>query len=300
MVHKLVIQVSELSKEEMGMVTSVHITPATSTTEWLLRKDSAFRATIAQILNFTDFPAKANAAVNISADDVIYVTPSPQLISSNIVVYFLVRDSNGAFQDFHSSQEAQAQALILTMTKGPGRPKRQQDPPPETGQPIISYFPSDLVVVALKANVQLLESALGQNVTLVSAGWVTPLGEMEPSAATSLFERRLDVFVPLILVGAICFLAMTIAFICVQTKSRSATWDPPAGVIYRKKAAKGVADGSVCSSKLESGCHLASDDQCRDGEAMKHAITDDDDWVVPYDRAASKNHMKTQFEDTKL
>ena len=67
-----------------------------------------------------------------------------------------------------------------------------------------------------------------------------------------------------------------------------------------QKAAKGVADGSVCSSKLESGCHLASDDQCRDGEAMKHAITDDDDWVVPYDRAASKNHMKTQFEDTKL
>ena len=76
---------------------------------------------------------------------------------------------------------------------------------------------------------------MGQNVSLVSAGWVTSLGEVEPSAATSLFERRLDIFVPLILVGAVCFLAMTIAIVCVQARSRSsATWDPPAGVIYRK------------------------------------------------------------------
>ena len=71
-------------------------------------------------------------------------------------------------------------------------------------------------------------------------------------------------------------------------------------MLITQRTMKGTGDGSVCSSKIESGCHLASDDQCRDGEGTKHAITDDDDWVVPYDRASSKSHLKTQFEDTKL
>ena len=52
----MVVQGSDLSKEERGMVTSVLFTPAMSVTEWLLRKDHTFRTTIAQILNSTEFP----------------------------------------------------------------------------------------------------------------------------------------------------------------------------------------------------------------------------------------------------
>ena len=55
-VQKMVVQGSDLSKEERGMVTSVLFTPAMSVTEWLLRKDHTFRTTIAQILNSTEFP----------------------------------------------------------------------------------------------------------------------------------------------------------------------------------------------------------------------------------------------------
>ncbi len=64
-----------------------------------------------------------------------------------------------------------------------------------------------------------------------------------------------------------------------------------------------------CTGKSESvGHHLASDEQCRDGEEqiMKHSShihADDDVWVVPYDDAPSHgqpSHLKTQYEDTKL
>ena len=64
-------------------------------------------------------------------------------------------------------------------------------------------------------------------------------------------------------------------------------------------------DDSVDSSKLEVGCHMASDDQCQDGEDLKHSlrINEDDVWVVPYSdlsNPTNKTHLKTQFEDTKL
>lgn len=73
------------------------------------------------IIGFFPLPVKAKtsgAGVEVSTNDVIYVAPSPQLTPGGIVVYFLVRDSNGASQDFQasSSQEAQAQALILALT----------------------------------------------------------------------------------------------------------------------------------------------------------------------------------------
>jgi len=301
---KMVVEMSELSKDEMEMVTTVHFTPATSVTEWLLRKDSAFRTTVAQILSATEFPIDAGHAV-VSADDIIYVTPSPKLIPGGIAVYFLVRDSSSAFRNFHvssSSPQETQEALSLTIKNEAGRRRRHLAATAETNWRVNAYIPSELVVLAVQSRQQLLESAVAQNVTLVSNEWTTSLGEMEPSAATSLFERRLDVFVPLILIAAICFLGATVAIACVQVKNRSsARWDPPAGVIYKKRTAK--VDGSVCPAKIESGVHLASDDQCRDGEALKQAMADeddDDDWVVPYERASNKSHLKTQFEDTKL
>jgi hypothetical protein len=63
---------------------------------------------------------------------------------------------------------------------------------------------------------------------------------------------------------------------------------------------------------MESVGHdLATDEQCRDGEdqqSLKHSSrslqADDDVWVVPYDDGMSigqsPNHLRTQFEDTKL
>ena len=61
---KMVVEMSELSKDEMEMVTTVHFTPATSVTEWLLRKDSAFRTTVAQILSATEFPVSGPVVNN--------------------------------------------------------------------------------------------------------------------------------------------------------------------------------------------------------------------------------------------
>lgn len=69
-------------------------------------------------------------------------------------------------------------------------------------------------------------------------------------------------------------------------------------------------DPQGCTDKRNSlGQHLASDQQCQDGEEqhMKHSACrlpiDDDVWVVPYEDAPSPcqpNQIKTQFEDTKL
>ena len=59
------------------------------------------------------------------------------------------------------------------------------------------------------------------------------------------------------------------------------------------------------------GHDLASDEQCVDGEdqSLKYSpsrdlqVADDDVWVVPYDdgmQIGQSNHLRTQFEDTKL
>lgn len=66
----------------------------------------------------------------------------------------------------------------------------------------------------------------------------------------------------------------------------------------------------------KEGQHLATDDQCCDGEdysrfslnknhsalQRQESVSNDDDvWVVPYDDGPSQpNRLKTQFEDTKL
>jgi len=288
----LVRQSSELSKEDMRKVISVHFTPATSVTRWLLEKESQFRAAIAGILSHTKFVHHENyrkVEVNVSDEDVIYVAPSPQLTPKGILVFFLVKDSNGALQDFHRTPQREAEAL--------SRPQRR-----DTAEQNI-YFPSYLVILALRESQDRLEWALKQNVSFLGEGSVpTSLDDAEHSAATSLFERRLDIFVPLILVATVCFMALAAGLVCARARTRtSATWDPPAGVIYRKGTSKGM---NVPDSKLESGCHMASDDQCRDGEGLKHSlrINDDDAWVVPYDNSnpTNKTHLKTQFEDTKL
>ena len=64
-----------------------------------------------------------------------------------------------------------------------------------------------------------------------------------------------------------------------------------------------------CTSKPDStGQHLATDEQCRDGEEqlMKNSSginADDDVWVVPYEDGPPQGQpgqLKTQYEDTKL
>jgi hypothetical protein len=58
---------------------------------------------------------------------------------------------------------------------------------------------------------------------------------LEQLAAASLFERRLDIFIPLILVAALGFMALAVSLVCIRAKTRStATWDPPAGVVFGK------------------------------------------------------------------
>ena len=60
---------------------------------------------------------------------------------------------------------------------------------------------------------------------------------------------------------------------------------------------------------VAGGHDLATDEQCRDGEELKHSsrnlqiVADDDVWVVPFDdemQMDQSNHLRTQFEDTKL
>ncbi len=68
-------------------------------------------------------------------------------------------------------------------------------------------------------------------------GGVIPhqLYSLEQFANASLFERRLDIFIPLILVAAGCFIVLAVSLVCIRAKARSmATWDPPAGVVFGK------------------------------------------------------------------
>lgn len=61
------------------------------------------------------------------------------------------------------------------------------------------------------------------------------------------------------------------------------------------------------------GHHLATDEQCRDGEeqlmnkhSIQHISADDDAWIVPYEegstsgRQGSSQRLNSKFEDTKL
>jgi hypothetical protein len=77
---------------------------------------------------------------------------------------------------------------------------------------------------------------LNQNISLIYGG-VAPslLYSTDQIASASLFERRLDVFIPLIFVAALCCMGLAISLFCIRAKSKSkATWDPPAGVIFGK------------------------------------------------------------------
>jgi len=69
-------------------------------------------------------------------------------------------------------------------------------------------------------------------VSLIGRGY-EQLMTVERMASATLFERRLDVFVPLILIATLAFMALTLGFACLRAKTRS-TWDPPAGVVYGK------------------------------------------------------------------
>ena len=131
-------------------------------------------------------------------------------------------------------------------------------------------------------------------------------------------------------------MGLAVSLVCIRAKTRSmATWDPPAGVVFGKVSfyycpndlmfvcvtyifenylqtsikKENREDPLGCTNKPDSiGHHLATDEQCRDGEdqLMKHSAhihADDDVWVVPYDDGPSHGqpgHMKTKFEDTKL
>lgn len=72
------------------------------------------------------------------------------------------------------------------------------------------------------------------NVSSVTGGGIpNSLSIVEQLTSASLFERRLDVFLPLILVASICCLALVFGLACIKAKTRtSATWDPPAGIIF--------------------------------------------------------------------
>ena len=50
------VEMSELTKDEMEKVITVHLTRASSVSMWLLRKDFAFCYRVASILTSTEFP----------------------------------------------------------------------------------------------------------------------------------------------------------------------------------------------------------------------------------------------------
>lgn len=81
-----------------------------------------------------------------------------------------------------------------------------------------------------------LNQQLNQTVSSLFGGIIPyQLLSLEQLAAASLFERRLDIFIPLILVAALGFMGLAVSLVCIRAKTRSmATWDPPAGVVFGK------------------------------------------------------------------
>ena len=78
---------------------------------------------------------------------------------------------------------------------------------------------------------------MNQTVDTVFGGVIPrQLFSLEQIAATSLFERHLDIFIPLILlVAVLVFMGLAVSLVCLRAKTRSmATWDPPAGVVFGK------------------------------------------------------------------
>ena len=74
---------------------------------------------------------------------------------------------------------------------------------------------------------------MNQNVSSLVAGTPYQLYFVERLSTSSLFARRLDIFIPLILVASLSFLGLALGFAYLRAKTRS-TWDPPAGVVYGK------------------------------------------------------------------
>ena len=80
-------QSSELSKEDMRKVISVHFTPATSVTRWLLEKESQFRAAIAGILSHTKFVVSVDTFImnineNVKLND-LHCISAPRKLSES-------------------------------------------------------------------------------------------------------------------------------------------------------------------------------------------------------------------------
>ena len=81
--------------------------------------------------------------VNVTADQVIYVAPSPQLTSDGILVSFLVQDTEGVSRDI---QQPLGEVIARHRRESWGK---------ET-----SYFPSYLVTTALRSSKRHLETAV--------------------------------------------------------------------------------------------------------------------------------------------
>ncbi|KAI9556552.1 hypothetical protein GHT06_016342 [Daphnia sinensis] len=294
---------SNLSTREKMDVVSISFQPASSVVEWLLSQDTTFRKAIAKILSSTNFTiveaTETTKMLNISEDEILYVAPSPQLTAEGLLVCFLVQDKEKV-----TSRHRSVIGGIVA------RRKRETN---STDEISTGYLPSVWITTAIRNSQHHLEAALNQTVSALYGGIIPyQLLSVEQLAAASLFERRLDIFIPLILVAALGFMGLAVSLVCIRAKTRSmATWDPPAGVVFGKTSINRESreDPLGCTSKPDStGNHLATDEQCRDGEEqlMKNSSeihADDDVWVVPYEDGppqGNPGHMKTQYEDTKL
>ncbi|XP_046636288.1 location of vulva defective 1-like isoform X1 [Daphnia pulicaria] len=296
-------QASDLSQVEKMDVVTIGLQPATSVVEWVLEQDLTFRTAIARILTSTNYSileeSETTKTINVTADQVLYVAPSPQMTAEGLLVSFLVLDKENVTPRHHS--------FISSII---ARHKREIN---STGDSSTGYLPAIWITTAIHSSQLYLETSLNQTVSSLYGGVIPyQLLSLEQLAAASLFERRLDIFIPLILVAALGFMALAVSLVCIRAKTRStATWDPPAGVVFGKTSIKreNREDPLGSTSNADStGQHLATDEQCRDGEEelVKNSSrinADDDVWVVPYEDGPPQGqpgHLKTQYEDTKL
>ncbi|XP_057373335.1 mucin-2-like isoform X2 [Daphnia carinata] len=217
---------SNLSTREKMDVVSISFQPASSVVEWLLSQDLPFRKAIAKILSSTNFTIVENTEtikrLNITEDEILYVAPSPQLTAEGLLVCFLVQDKEKATPRHRSFIDGTV-----------ARRKRETN---VTDEISTGYLPSVWITTAIGNSQHHLEAALNQTVCSLYGGIIPyELLSVEQLAAASLFERRLDIFIPLILVAALGFMGLAVSLVCIRAKTRSmATWDPPAGVVFGK------------------------------------------------------------------
>lgn len=188
--------------------------------------------------------AEPSKYISVTPEQVLYVAPSPQVTNDGLLVAILVQNKERGFLRNYPSNGG-----VIA------RHKRDVDLNVNNST---GYLPSFWIVHALLNQQHQLEFAVillisidsslythiflvnqfqsNLTVSSINGGFIpTQMYSLDEFMAPSLFERRLEIFIPLILVATVFFIGLTVTLVCIRSRTKSmATWDPPAGVIFGK------------------------------------------------------------------